>query len=249
MDAKLKSLKVTDLKDILTKASAPAPAKTNKQDLIHRILANPTAVQVYNHLYPSPEPKNTAPINPSSNDDLLAPPEDLDLDEFNDPPVSSPKCSSPKQSPSQPQVTTPVGNLSPSLYHTDSLYTTAPPPKSPPKTVVLIAPTADEQARVDEELEKRKARAARFGIPLVEPKKPHQPQPKKSSPANKSAPLAEEPERLKARNAKFGGGDASNQPPKKGTKRVAPVEADPEELERRRKRAERFGLGNGEVTT
>lgn len=115
----------------------------------------------------------------------------LDLDEFNDPPVSSPKCSSPKQSPSQPQVTTPVGNLSPSLYHTDSLYTTAPPPKSPPKTVVLIAPTADEQARVDEELEKRKARAARFGIPLVEPKKPHQPQPKKSSPANKSAPSAE----------------------------------------------------------
>jgi len=227
MDAKLKSLKVTDLKDILTKASAPAPAKTNKQDLIHRILANLTAVQVYNHLYPSPEPKNTAPINPSSNDDLLAPPEDLDLDEFNDPPVSSPKCSSLKQSPSQPQVTTPP----------------------PPKTVVLIAPTADEQARVDEELEKRKARAARFGIPLVEPKKPHQPQPKKSSPANKSAPLAEEPERLKARNAKFGGGDASNQPPKKGTKRVAPVEADPEELERRRKRAERFGLGNGEVTT
>ncbi|KIK92176.1 hypothetical protein PAXRUDRAFT_830205 [Paxillus rubicundulus Ve08.2h10] len=232
MDAKLKSLKVTDLRDILAKASAPAPTKTNKHDLIHRILANPTAVQVYHQLYPSPEPKNiplsTAPINSCSNDDLLAPPEDLDLDEFNDPPpVSSPslRSSSLKQSPSQPQVT------------------------PPPKAVVLVTPAADKQARVDQELEKRKARAARFGIPLVEPKKLYSPQPKKGSPENKPTPLAEEPERLNARSARFGGGDASNQPPKKGRKRVAPVEVDPEELERRRKRAERFGQGNREVAT
>ncbi|KAF9227482.1 hypothetical protein BS17DRAFT_695683, partial [Gyrodon lividus] len=254
-----KSLKVTDLKDILAKASAPAPAKINKQDLINRILANPTAVQVYKQLYPTPQPKNTPPatppINPSSNDDLLAPPEEfvyelhylayshfvysLDLDEFNAlPPVSSPKSSSLEQYPSQPQI--PASPFK---------VTTLVAPATIPSTAALVA---DKQTGVDEDLEKHKARAARFGIPFVEPMKPYKPRQKKSAPADKTTLLAEvcpilscEPERLQARTARFGPRDASSQPPKKGAKRAAPAEVDPEELERRGKRAERFGLSNG----
>ncbi|KAF9244845.1 hypothetical protein BU15DRAFT_85702 [Melanogaster broomeanus] len=217
MDAKLKSLKVADLKDILAKASASAPAKSNKQDLINRILANAAAVQIYEQLYPTTESKNTlpaaVPINSSSNDDLLAPPEDLDFEEFNVPlPVSSPKSSFLKQSPQITKLTPASPSKPPSK---------ATPLVTPSATLSTEVPAVDDQALVDGELEKRRARAARFGIPLVEPKKPHQPPPKKAAPSTKAAPV---PER----------------------KRAAPVEeVDPEEHERRRKRAERFRSSNG----
>lgn len=75
MDAKLKSLKVVDLKDILAKAAVSAPAKANKQELIARIVASPQAIAVYNKQYPSKPPT----------DDLLAPPEEY----ANSPPFSS----------------------------------------------------------------------------------------------------------------------------------------------------------------
>ncbi|KAI4294369.1 hypothetical protein K525DRAFT_244142 [Schizophyllum commune Loenen D] len=47
MDAKLKSLKVTDLRDLLTKAGEPAPSKANKQDLIARVSASQAALAAY----------------------------------------------------------------------------------------------------------------------------------------------------------------------------------------------------------
>lgn len=47
-EAKLKTLKVVDLKDILSKASVSLPAKANKQDLIARILGSTAALEVYN---------------------------------------------------------------------------------------------------------------------------------------------------------------------------------------------------------
>ncbi|KAJ3546510.1 hypothetical protein NMY22_g2020 [Coprinellus aureogranulatus] len=95
----------------------------------------------------------------------------------------------------------------------------APAPEPEPAT----APAPETP--VDPELEKRKARAARFGIPLVE------------QPAPKPAKVpTEDDEKLKARAARFG---TSKEPESK--KRSAPA-VDPEEAERRRKRAERFGL-------
>lgn len=63
MEAKLKTLKVVDLKDILAKAHQNTPQKATKPDLIARILASKDATQVYNQKY---APK----------DDLLAPPEE-----------------------------------------------------------------------------------------------------------------------------------------------------------------------------
>lgn len=62
MDAKLKALKVVDLKDILAKAAVSVPAKANKQDLIARILASNPALDVYHDLH-SPKPPH--------NDDLV----------------------------------------------------------------------------------------------------------------------------------------------------------------------------------
>jgi hypothetical protein len=66
MEAKLKSLKVPELKDILLKAAEPPPAKAAKADLIARILASEKAVAAYNTKF---APK----------DDLLAPPEECAL--------------------------------------------------------------------------------------------------------------------------------------------------------------------------
>jgi hypothetical protein len=63
MEAKLKALKVVDLKDILAKANQQPPPKATKTDLIARILASKDATAVYNQKFP---PK----------DDLLAPPEE-----------------------------------------------------------------------------------------------------------------------------------------------------------------------------
>jgi hypothetical protein len=68
-EAKLKALKVVDLKDILAKASVSAPAKANKQDLIARILASPAALGVYNKLQNLNT--STAPISSTATDDLV----------------------------------------------------------------------------------------------------------------------------------------------------------------------------------
>jgi len=62
MDAKLKALKVVDLKHILSSASVSVPAKATKNDLIAKILGSKDALDAYAKLYPP--------------DDLLAPPEE-----------------------------------------------------------------------------------------------------------------------------------------------------------------------------
>jgi len=63
MDAKLKALKVVDLKSILATASVSVPAKATKSDLIARIQASKPALAAYAALYPT-------------TDDLLTPPEE-----------------------------------------------------------------------------------------------------------------------------------------------------------------------------
>lgn len=51
MDAKLKSLKVADLRTILTNAAVSFPAKATKADLIARIQASQEARDAYTAIY------------------------------------------------------------------------------------------------------------------------------------------------------------------------------------------------------
>ena len=53
MEAKLKTLKVADLKAILAKSQTQTPSKANKQDLINKIIATPAALDAYNAQYNS----------------------------------------------------------------------------------------------------------------------------------------------------------------------------------------------------
>lgn len=48
MDAKLKTLKIADLKNLLSKAHVNVPSKAKKDDLIAVVLANPAVLEVYN---------------------------------------------------------------------------------------------------------------------------------------------------------------------------------------------------------
>ncbi|PPQ65004.1 hypothetical protein CVT26_015712 [Gymnopilus dilepis] len=224
MDAKLRALKVVDLKAVLAKANVSAPAKATKNDLIARIQASKDALAAYAELYPQ--------------DDLLAPPEEVDWnveDTTAEPKEAAAPAPEPAAAPA-PAVATPASPAKPAPA------ATATPAEAAIETAASSTPAEDP------ELEKRRQRAARFGIPLVEPKQ------KKS--AAKPAPPGTDPKKLEERARRFGipaatttaTSDATNGKAN-GKKRPAPQaeEVDPEELERRRKRAERFGINNNKA--
>ncbi|KAF5370836.1 hypothetical protein D9758_002069 [Tetrapyrgos nigripes] len=203
MEKNLKSLKVNELRNILQKAGLSIPAKTNKADLIARIIASPAAVDVYN-AQNSPEPQN---------DDLLAPPEEVDWNAEDVSAVPAKETEQPT-APSQP--------ADPPASQPDQAEKPSDPPAAPPTT------------SEDPELEKRRKRAERFGIPLVEPKQNPQ---KKTNPKTTKT-VNEDPDKLKSRAERFGASVGTDTLKRKQSEEVV----DSDEQEKRRKRAERFGL-------
>ncbi|KAF5321635.1 hypothetical protein D9619_001408 [Psilocybe cf. subviscida] len=217
MDAKLKSLKVADLRTILTNAAVSFPAKATKADLIARIQASQEARDAYTAIYDASV--NVAPAQEDAQD---IPYQQESVTEASEPPPSPPKEQAIDQ--------TPVADAAP-----------AAPASS---TQAGAAPAAE-----DPELEARRKRAARFGIPLVEAKQPKKPVAKtpKAPPATK-AKVEVDDKVLAERAARFGIKDdeakaapATKQNGKKRTAAQVEPPVDPEEEEKRRKRAERFG--------
>lgn len=208
-----KSLKVVDLKDILSKANVALTGKANKPDLIAKILASPEAIEVYNQNYgPAPDtpaqnasaaPQNTEavrhsflssslrstvasrrvlatttttetvrpPLHP-----LLAPHSPRILQ--NCPIAVLAKCEG-GGSPGAVLEACFQGRTETSKRHSlcaraclndtvASKQDNAAAAAKPSDTQTPVTADAKKTAE-DEEAEKRKARAARFGIPLVEP--------------------------------------------------------------------------------
>ncbi|KAI0313007.1 hypothetical protein OF83DRAFT_591242 [Amylostereum chailletii] len=260
MDAKLKTLKVADLKEILSGVCLPSNSRT-KADLVARILDNPLAIDAYRAKYdPAPAPKPAPPPV----DDLLAPPEEIDWT-IEDPVPPVPEAPSLSPTPANVPPTSTPAQAPPS---TDKASTQPPSNPDPSSEAAKLktraerfgipestAPAADVTPTVSDDPEelKRKARAERFKIPLVQPKPPR-PQratsranAKPSTKVDKSvlgdpkasSKLLVDSKKLEERAARF-----NLQSTKKNgaLKRAAAEEVDAEEQERRRKRAERFAL-------
>ncbi|KAI0250381.1 hypothetical protein BJV78DRAFT_1220283 [Lactifluus subvellereus] len=249
MEVKLKTLKVADLKEICTRANVPTTTRSTKADLITKVLASQAAIDAYNAKYQqtgnsAPPPK---PAALSNNDDILTYPEDVDWTlEKHPAPVSVPAT--------VPKPTKTNGPTEPASTSIKPQSKVA-PPKAPPAAREAVKTLAPAPATpVDEELEKRKARAARFGIALVEPSKPKTksapvPVPASAPKAEATAKATDDAAKLKTRAERFGSGKsaqtgATSIPSAGVRKRGAGLveEVDVEEQERRRKRAERFGI-------
>ncbi|KAJ7188422.1 hypothetical protein C8R46DRAFT_1205575 [Mycena filopes] len=218
MEAKLKQLKVPELKDILAKAQQPPPPKATKSDLIARILASKEATAAYNAKF---APK----------DDLLAPPEDLDwdVDQVNAPetPLDPPKLPSAAKPAVEPAAVKPAPILAPT-----------PVPAATP--AVAPTPTAVAAGEDTPEAEKRRKRAERFGTESKKAAVPATPRHRSRRQAARPAHQPQVPEKLNARAARFGTGQKRRAP-------VDEV-VDAEEQEKRKKRAERFGTGPAKET-
>ncbi|KAG8773075.1 hypothetical protein FRC12_002747 [Ceratobasidium sp. 428] len=177
MEAKLKALKVADLKDILTKSNTPIGSKANKADLIAKILATPAALELAGGGGGGEVVTKTveggAGAGGAGDDDLLAPPDEFDWEGGDAKGAAAPAAEA-------------EAELAPVTEAAAS--TEAPEPGPAAATTVDTAPEAEAvtseapQSAEDPELERRKARAARFGVPLVESAAP--------TPAKKKAPRA-----------------------------------------------------------
>ncbi|CAE6449774.1 unnamed protein product [Rhizoctonia solani] len=144
------------------------PSKANKADLIAKILATPDALKLAGG---DSAPTEEAPAEETAkpvDDDLLAPPDEFDWDGTAEKPDAAmsaeakPAAESVPPTESAPATTT---ESTPAPAPTEDVVE---PDASNPVEGESAPAEGDAAKTADEELERRKARAARFGIPLVE---------------------------------------------------------------------------------
>ncbi|KAH8107494.1 hypothetical protein DFH11DRAFT_1549512 [Phellopilus nigrolimitatus] len=286
MESKLKALKVVDLKDVLTRAGVSIPTKANKPDLIAKIIASPAALSVFDEIHGSgvkapgvstPRPV-AAPAAPAKVE-MQTKVKETENATGDDPLVRVQPENAVKPPSTTSSAKSKPASAAPTIVSTTSVKTpksttTLSNPASVSPAAAQSAPQEEAPAAAiteDEETARRRARAERFGIPFVAPKKTStqtkaaKPTAPKAAAAAKTAvngaggrkaaakPVVNvDPETLNARAQRFGldvktNAKASPNAPAAvavtGQKRAAPAEElDPEEVERRRKRAERFGI-------
>ncbi|KAG8773101.1 hypothetical protein FRC12_002721 [Ceratobasidium sp. 428] len=218
MEAKLKSLKVADLKDILTKSNTPIGSKANKADLIAKILATPAALELAGGGGGSEAVTKTveggAGAGGAGDDDLLAPPDEFDWEGGDAKDAAAPAPAAEAKAEPAPA--------------TEAVASTeAPEPGPATRTTTDTAPEAEAvasetpQSAEDPELERRKARAARFGVPLVESAAPTPPKKKGPRAKGKSDPPVKQGDKKGAGDAgkPAEGGGAGNKKAE-GSKKV-----------------------------
>lgn len=225
MEAKLQSLKVPELKALLTQASLPATGV--KADLIARLVANPQATASLNggseETANKPTQQPATPAAPAAT------------------PAAAPKVQNP--TPAQTSKTTAAAAESAPAQPTEATQPTEPEQSEEERRQVLIA-----------ELEKRKARAAKFGQPLGEAEAKLERLIKFGIDATEEAAVAKLAKPLGTKKSRGGRESKPQEQQKKETPSIPskPQETESEkadrlakmeiEKEKARKRAERFGL-------
>ncbi|KAL1718721.1 hypothetical protein EV715DRAFT_200320 [Schizophyllum commune] len=173
MDAKLKSLKVTDLRDLLTKAGEPAPSKANKQDLIARVSASQAALAAYRAKYEAPAAGEAPAVQ--EEDELVDYTDDVEPAAA---PVSAAVSSTPEPAPAA-STAAPASAIAPNP--TPSAAKAGNAPEAPavdstsPSTEAAPVvpydwrndPAVQEKEDDPPDLKARKARCRRFNVPLV----------------------------------------------------------------------------------
>ncbi|CAO1620568.1 unnamed protein product [Jaminaea pallidilutea] len=267
MESHLQSLKVPELKQLLTAHSLPLSG--NKPDLIQRLLENPEAtsgIQLPGNGDASSKPTDAPPAADSSKTQIASPPtaaQGNGVKKSPAPPAAAPATST-------AIATAPAKALSPQPPAKG-----ASPLADAGATAAAAGPTVEERKKaLVSELEKRKARAARFGQELGETDKKLERALKFGADGQESS--TEDMDRLESElgfRKTAAGGAGKKEKPSKGSERkqeqasakgkeakVAPepvkelteeekaakAKADAELEEAKRRRAERFGLVNKE---
>ncbi|KAG8863345.1 hypothetical protein FRB96_008837 [Tulasnella sp. 330] len=213
-EAKLLKLKVVDLKAILTKAGLSHSGV--KHELVARIIAHKDALKAAGMEDSLPAPPAAAVIAPVQ---AALPEPDLendDLSQYDVPPVSTvpahpeqiPVKEKPAAPPPTPTVTIPSNQPKSAAQAQPPLAATTAPSGS--------APAASAAAILEADAEKKRARAARFGLPVNDTKtspptaattssstSKNLDTPAASNPAITKA-LADDEEKMKKRAARFG---------------------------------------------
>nr|CDI53009.1 sap domain-containing protein [Melanopsichium pennsylvanicum 4] len=240
MESKLSSLKVPELKQLLTAAGLPISG--NKPDLIQRLLENPQATTSL-----APIPAASAPATPSTPVPTIFAPSA---------PASAALTSAPTVGGSDVEGN--VATKAPSSNGEASAWSNN---GATPQTTSAQGSSEEERRQaLIAELEKRKARAAKFGQPLGEAERKLERAIKFGlDAADEAAEVAKLGQALGTRPPTKRGHDANSTAGAEGkkddhakppTKKVVETEEEKqarsakleEEREKARKRAERFGL-------